>query len=192
MCFLTMLFGEIAAEVDDLEPMLGRKPKRSDVEITTWTLALLGRATSALELAKSKQRWNHFAQVMRRFHESYDVHMTPTLAVPPLQVGELDLAPSESFVLNLLGAMGAGRLLKASGIADRIADKSLSKMPFTTLANLTGQPAMSLPLHWTAEGLPCGVHFMAPLGDEATLLRLAGQLEKAAPWLDKAPPVFAS
>ena len=64
-------------------------------------------------------------------------------------------------------------------------------MPFTQLANLTGQPAMSIPLYWTAEELPCGVQLITPIGDEATLYRLAAQLEKARPWFDKNPPLFA-
>jgi amidase len=78
-------------------------------------------------------------------------------------------------------------MIRLSGIADKIAIESLAKTPFTQLANFTGQPAMSVPLHWTPDGLPCGVHFMAPFGDEATLLSLAAQLEKALPWFDKRP-----
>jgi Asp-tRNA(Asn)/Glu-tRNA(Gln) amidotransferase A subunit family amidase len=64
---------------------------------------------------------------------------------------------------------------------------ALAKTPYTQLANVTGLPSMSVPLHWTADRLPCGVQFIAPFGDEATLFRLAGQLEKTRPWFGKRP-----
>ena len=87
--------------------------------------------------------------------------------------------------------LGLGTLLKSSGIVDKLAVESLSKTPFTQLANFTGQPAMSVPLYWSPEGLPCGSQFVGRFGDEATLFRLAAQLEKEQPWIDKRPPVFA-
>ena len=80
-----------------------------------------------------------------------------------------------------------GALAKASGMINKIAIQTLAKTPFTQIANFTGQPAMNVPLNWDKNGLPCGVQFMALSGDEATLFRLASQLEKAKPWFDKRP-----
>jgi amidase len=183
--------GEMAAIMDDLVPLLGRKAKPSDVESITWTLALLGRTYSAAHIVKAKREWELAARIMGRFHEAYDIYLTPTLAYPPVKIGELDPKPIELALLKIINALGLGRLLIASGVIDKLAVDNLSKTPFTQLANFTGQPAMSVPLYWTSDVLPCGVHFMARYGDEATLLRLAAQLEKAQPWFDKRPPVFA-
>jgi amidase len=94
--------------------------------------------------------------------------------------------------MKVVNALGLGVILKVAGLIDQMAEASLSKTPFTQLANLTGQPAMSVPLHWTSDGLPVGVHFMARFGEEAALFRLAAQLEKARPWFDKHGPVWAT
>jgi amidase len=90
-------------------------------------------------------------------------------------------------------ALGAGRLLLATGMVDELVETSLARVPFTQLSNLTGTPSMSVPLHWAAveQGgpvLPFGVQFVAPFGDEATLLQLSAELEQAAPWGDRRPP----
>jgi amidase len=154
-------------------------------------MALLGRAFSAGNFVKAIREWERAARVMGRFHETYDIYLTPTLAFPPVKIGELKPKPVELIALKVINTLKLGGLMKASGIIDKMAVDNLSKTPFTQLANFTGQPAMSVPLYWTADELPCGVHFMARFGDEATLLRLAAQLEKAQPWFDKRPPVFA-
>jgi amidase len=177
--------------MDDLVPLLGRKAKQSDVETITWTLGLLGPTYSAVQIVKARREWELAARIMGRFHETYDLYLTPTLAYPPVKIGELDPKPIELALLKIINALGLGRLLIASGVIDKLAVDNLSKTPFTPLANFTGQPAMSVPLYWTADQLPCGVHFMARYGDEANLLRLAAQLEKAQPWFNRRPPVFA-
>jgi amidase len=174
-----------------MKTVLGRKAKTSDVEALTWTIGLLGRTLSAGDFAKAKREWGIAGRAMGRFHQRYDLYMTPTLAYPPVRVGELQPKPYERLIMKVVNALGLGGLLKAAGIIDQMAEASLSKVPFTQLANLTGQPAMSVPLHWTPDGLPVGVHFMAPFGEEAILFRLAAQLEKARPWFDKRAPVWA-
>jgi amidase len=189
--FFTLYFGEVAANTDALTSILGRKVKQTDVEVLTWTLGLLGRTYSAGHFVKAMHEWELAARIMGRFHETYDIYITPTLAYPPVKIGELALKPIELALLKVVNTLRLGRLLKTSGVTDKLAVESLSKTPFTQLANFTGQPAMSVPLHWTSDGLPCGVHFMGRYGDEATLLRLAAQLEKAQPWFDKRPQVFA-
>jgi amidase len=189
--FFTMYFGEMAAHIDDLESILGRKVKPSELETDTWTLGLMGRTYSAGHFVKAMREWERAARIMGRFHEAYDMYLTPTLAYPPVKIGELDPKPIELALLKVINALRLGRILLASGVIDKMAVENLSKTPFTQLANFTGQPAMSVPLYWTSDGLPCGVHFMARYGDEATLLQLAAQLEKAQPWFDKRPPIFA-
>ena len=101
---------------------------------------------------------------------NYDVILTPTLSMPPVPLGWMDSPPDEP----LQGIMRAAEYV-----------------PFTPICNFTGQPAMSVPLVWNADGLPIGTHFIGRFGDEATLFRLAAQLEQAQPWADKRPPVSA-
>lgn len=185
--YFMMYFGEMAADIRELRQVLGRKPVPADVEGPTWTLNLLGEAYTAGEFVLSLREWNKAARAMADFHQNYDLYLTPTTAFPPVKIGELKISAIEEALMKITNRFGLKRLIRLSGIADEIAVETLAKTPFTQLANLTGQPAVSVPLHWTADGLPCGVQFIAPIGDEALLFRLAAQLEQARPWADRRP-----
>jgi len=183
--FLHVYFGQVAATVAQARAAGG---KRSDFELLSRVLSTFGGAISAGALTAQLLKWNEFARALGRFHRRYDMLLTPTLAHPPVRHGQGDPSAAEQMLLNLLDRAG---WLTRNGLFDSTIDKiardSLQYVPFTQLANLTGTPAMSVPLHWTADGLPLGVQFVARLGDEARLLQLAHQLEKAQPWFDRLP-----
>ena len=185
--FLMLYFGETGASIAALAKVLGRPARPRDVEPTTWLLGLLGRTYTAADFAAARHTWNDSARRMGRFHQTYDLLLTPTLATPPVRIGELQPKPLEQTLLKVVNTFGLGGLIRRSGIVEKLAEQSLEKTPYTQVANLTGQPAMSVPLHWTSDGLPCGVQFIASLGAEDVLFRLAGQLEQAQPWFDKRP-----
>jgi amidase len=187
--YFTMYMGEIAADVAEIGKFLGRKARPSDVEGTTWALNLLGHAYNAGEFVSAIRQWNTCARRMGKFFSTYDLYLTPTTAYPPVAIGELKPKAAEQILMLVTNTLRLGRLMRASGIADKIAIESLVKTPFTQLANVTGLPAMSVPLYWTPDNLPLGVQFVARLCDEATLFRLASQLEQARPWFNKRPPL---
>ena len=116
--------------------------------------------------------------------------LTPVLNQPPVKIGDLALKPSEHTMVKTIGRLGATWVLDAIGIIKPLASENFEFIPWTPVFNVTGQPAMSVPLHWNEAGLPIGMHFVGHWGDEATLFRLAGQLEKAKPWADKIPPGY--
>ncbi len=189
--YLTMYFGEVAADIEGLQSVLGRKAGRTDVEPLTWVLGLLGRSFTAGHFVQAMREWDRAAREMGRFFQKYALYLTPTTAYPPAKIGELKPSPAESVLIQLVNTFSLGGLLKASGMVDQMAEKSLERTPFTQLANLCGLPAMSVPLYWTPDNLPLGLQFIAPFGEEAVLFRLAGQLEKARPWFDRRPPAYS-
>jgi len=185
--YMMMYFGEVAADIEELKSVVGRPLNHHDTEEATWALNLLGKTFSASDFVLAMRQWNVFSRQMAKFHETYDLYLTPTIAILPPRIGELQQKPVEQLFLKIINSMNMGKLLKATGIADMMATKGLSKMPFTQLANLTGQPAMSVPLHWSKDGLPCGVQFIGRFSEESLLFQLAGQLERAQPWFHKRP-----
>ncbi|MET3698613.1 amidase [Bacillus oleivorans] len=191
--YLNNYFGEVAATLENLQSILGRKASYSDVEPTTWLLGLLGKATSAKEIALSIREWDRAAYIMEEFHETYDFYLTPSTATPPVKIGELEPKPAEKLAISIVGRLGLGGLLKKAGIVDKLAVENLSKVPFSQLANLTGQPAMTFPLYLSEKRLPIGVQFMAARGREDLLYRLAGQIEADGHFIDvKQNPTYLS
>jgi len=187
--YFTMVCGETAADVQEIEDKFGKRAARDEVELGTRTLALLGRSIPAGDFVSAIRQWNKFSRAVGEFFLTYDVYVTPTMSRPPVKIGELAFKPAEKIISQVCNALEAGKFLMSIGLVEKIAIENLAAMPFTQLGNLTGMPAMSVPLHWTADGLPVGVQFAAPLGEEARLFRLAARLEEAAPWFDKRPVI---
>jgi amidase len=148
---------------------------------------MLGRATSAGDYVSFRKQWNDFARGLGRFHQRFDLYLTPTVALPPSKIGQQDLPKLQQAALKLVLRLGAGKALLKTGIVDQLAQESLARVPFTQLSNLTGTPSMSVPLHWRADGLPVGLQFVARHGEEGLLLKLAAQLEVAQPWAMRRP-----
>jgi len=190
--FLTMVCCETRADIEGAEAIVGHKAKFQDYEPSTWVLGLLGKQVKAPELSRAIRFLHQIARQVGRFFEDYDVLLTPTVAMPPLMTGTLQPKGKQALGMKLLGSLNAGRMIKALAGIEVLADQVYSFMPYTPLFNVTGQPAMSVPLYWNDEGLPIGMQFVSKYGDEATLFRLAGQLEQARPWAERIPPICAS
>jgi len=169
--FLTLWAVGIAWTLDSLSFAVGRKATAEDLEPGTWALAETGWKTSGPQYLLAVQTLQVLTRRVAHFMERYDMILTPTLGEPPLPLGSFDSPTTDPM----------------AGMR-----RAVQFVPFTPLCNATGQPGMSVPLYWNSEGLPIGAHFIARLGDEATLFRLAAQLEAARPWAGRRPPVSAT
>jgi len=164
--FLTVLRVSLARTLDDAAKPLGRTVTEKDVEPVTWILAQAGRAVNVVAYSRAIATLHQVGLAMAKFQQSHDVILSPTLAKPPVPLGVLSLSPANIAAYT----------------------KDVTEFgPYTAIYNVTGQPSMSVPLHWSADGLPIGVMFSGRFGEDATLLRLASQLEKAKPWAGTKP-----
>jgi amidase/6-aminohexanoate-cyclic-dimer hydrolase len=166
----TIVGANTALAVRLAEHNLGRKATDSDFEILTLASAHNAQQTTAADYVAAQLAAFQISRGLATFAASCDVFLCPTLCSPPLRIGELN-SMSEDL--------------------SHIAPVLRRYMPATAMFNMSGQPAMSVPLAWNAAGLPLGMMFAARFGDEATLFRLAAQLEQARPWKDRLPPVCA-
>jgi amidase len=182
--FLTVAAG-IARFVEITAQEAEKKPSASDFEPATWLLALIGWKTSAAELVGAQATMHRVAREVAGFFEQHDLFLCSTMGRPPARVGELGLQPKERVQMAVLQTLPIKALLDVA-IA-KMGSGKLVYTPNTQLFNQTGQPAMSVPLFWNAAGLPIGVQLAARFGDEASLFRVAAQLEQARPWAAKKP-----
>lgn len=187
--FLTVVAVEARGEIEFLGEQLRRPLRRTELEPATWALATVGAAIRGADYVAAVRRLQQAARTVGAFFETVDVLVTPTLAQPPIPLGTLKPTGAEEATLRVLGGLGLGRLMLAAGLLEQTVDKVYAFIPHTPLFNATGQPAMSVPLHWNAQGLPIGTQCVARLGEEDLLFRLAGQLERARPWAARRPPL---
>jgi amidase len=184
--FLRMWFANLAVLVADTRAQTGAGDE--GFELDTLAMAAMGRGMNAAEYVQAYLRWNEYGVRLSELHAKYDLYLTPTIAGPPPRLGEVRTPPVLSRVLGVALKLGASRLISlTAGAVDRVARDNLRRVPFTQLANLTGVPAMSVPLHVCKNGLPLGVQFVADHGGEGVLLCLAAQLERARPWAERRP-----
>ena len=160
---------EITRFIDRVAEETGRTPTADQFEPMTWEWYQAGKNKSATDFIKHMANARRFQFQIEQFMSDYDAWLTPTITRPPVPLGWLD----------------------ASKDYDEYLVRMYDLVPFVFLCNLSGLPGMSVPLVWNDEGLPIGMHFVGRFGDEATLFRLAGQLEEARPWVSRLPGVSA-
>jgi amidase len=168
--FRVIVVANTAAAINQHALNIGREAGPQDFENITWMLSQLGNTIPAADYAAALQTIHRVGRQVGRFFDNYDLLVTPTLAKPPLLLGTLDTMTNDPMEYSI----------KLAGFA-----------AFTSLFNASGNPAMSVPLHWTSDNLPVGVQFVGRYGDEGILFRLAAQLEQARPWLNRCAPLYA-
>jgi amidase len=186
--YASLVAADVAATLRAAQELVGRAAGSDDVELATWILAKMGEAQSAADVATALWTMQGFSRQWLKWASSFDVLLTPTVGVPPLPIGAYKLPTLQRQGLKLLSALPAGALLSQRQKVVEAFTPVFEAAPYTMVANVTGQPSMSLPLHWTDDGLPMGLLFTAMTGAEATLFRLAAQLEQAMPWQGRIAP----
>lgn len=164
----TIIYSDLVATLAERSRELGRDLTRDDVEPMTFAMVERSKDALAVDLVQARRTIERVARLVANTFLDVDLLLTPTMAAPPKQLGALapDRTDGDGYVADLL---------------DTIA--------FTQLWNVAGNPAASLPLHWSDEGLPIGVQLAASYGREDVLFRIASQIEEAAPWRDKRPAI---
>lgn len=184
--YVTIVAASIGQMVDATQAKTGRKPRPDDFEAPTWFLRQASDVLSARELESAREA---IATATRRlgalFADQLDAHVSAVMPYPPVLVGETAPTAADQLSLRALRTIPVNLSPAIRFALAGMAGPRLEKAANTQVWNMTGQPAMSVPLHWTAAGLPVGVQVAGAFGAEETLFALAGQLERAQPWLPR-------
>jgi len=188
--------------VREAEALAGRSPREEDLEPRTWGWYEAGSRRTAAERMRSLITIQEGARAVAELLTEYDIWLTPTLGLPAIPLGAFEVATATTTAVPTTAFLhtadtdpgpdsdpGAGVGPSAGSGEPVAAERYMTFSPYTRLANMTGCPAMSVPVHWSADGVPVGAHFLGRMWDEETLLGLARQLEQAAPWRERRPPV---
>ncbi len=168
--FLGALAIETARDIEELAVLIGREPTTADFEPAVWSYATYGHKFSGVDSVRFRRVLHSVARAVGPFFEDYDIYLSPTLGKPPVPLGDIDMQVPDW---------------------ERFFSNMFEFMPFTALFNITGSAGVSLPLWWNDAGLPIGCQFITRMGRDGLLLGLAAQIERAAPWVDRRPPVCA-
>jgi amidase len=191
--FMILLAANTAAVATDLEARYGKSRVRASLEDIPRLLAKVGRAMPAEVVGTSRIHARRIGAKLAAFYVDYDVLVTPTLGRVPIPLEQGEPTAAEKRLLHFVLSPAAAGLFHVRHFVERVMDAQIESvarqvMWRTPIANVTGVPAMSVPLHRTENDLPVGVQFIGRYGDEVTLLRLAAQLEQAKPWHIRAEP----
>jgi amidase len=186
--YAALIAADVAATLRMAPQLVGREARSEDVELATWVLAKMGEAESGGEVTAALWTMQQFSRQWLGWSSEFDVLLTPTVGVPPLPIGANQLSAMQRSALRVLTSLPGAALLSQRDKVIAAFEPVFESSPFTMIANVTGQPSLSLPLHWTGDGLPMGMLFTARIGDESTLFQLAAQIEQAQPWADRIAP----
>ncbi|RUR57251.1 amidase [Vreelandella populi] len=185
--YLTLYLGHLAADLRWISQQTGVPVRRLAIEPSTRAIGRLGGKLLAQDYELAKRYWHVAAEQMSRFHQRFDALVMPVTADTAPKIGELYPSAARERLMSVLAIPGASSLALKAGLLKRLAVDALGRTPFTQLANLTGQPAMSVPLHIAANGLPVGVQVVGRFGEDKQLLQLAAALEQQDVWQHQLP-----
>lgn len=185
--FLTVVFYYTHLDVRNMANLLGVCSKELHIELNTRFMSIVGSGITGEQVEASLKVWEMASKKMFELHQRYDVILTPTVATAPLASNALDPNGIEKLMMKFMISTRMGKKILNNNFLDLLIEKSLYQTPFTPIANMTGQPAVSVPLYWGKDGLPQGAHFMAAEGNDQVLFMLAGQLEAAYSWKGRVP-----
>jgi len=185
--YMVLVAANTSAEVALAAARHGRRPRRAELEPTTRALARLGRALSGDEVALAWERLGIFSRALAHALDRYDVLLTPTLSQTPRPIGALEPRGMKRAALAILNTLPLAKgFLMADALA-LFAEDVFEFIGYTPLANITGQPSLSLPLGQTGDGVPVGVLATGRYGAEHDLISLGAQAERARSWHHRFP-----